>query len=174
LAAYTGSFPTALRFEYSKTGRPELVGRPVLFNISHSSERMLVAVSAHHRLGVDIEHIRPIVQMLSMARSYFAAEEVEVLLALPEEQQLKAFYRCWTRKEAYLKARGEGFSISLDSFAVSLTPGESPRLVRAEDCQRWQFWQFALGEDYTACLTAESQPPATPVWVWDQKIAQDR
>lgn len=105
---------------------------------------------------MDVEELRPAPRLESLARRYFAAEEIEALFALAEECRLPAFFTCWTRKEAYLKARGEGFRIPLRSFAVSLT--EPACLLRAGDARRWQLHAIAPAKGFIGCVAVEIPP----------------
>jgi 4'-phosphopantetheinyl transferase len=125
--------PDALAFGYEPGGRP-FVAEPapgdLVFNVSHSGELALLAIGRGRRLGVDVERLGRRVSGEAIARRFFAPREAEALLALPEAEQPAAFLRIWTRKEAYIKALGEGLRLPLDSFEVSL--GDPPRLLRSE------------------------------------------
>ena len=135
LAGCAGVAPARLRFDYSPYGKPSLaptaeMPAPPAFNISHSGEWALVAVRRAGRVGVDIEVIRPELARESIAERFFSPAEVAALRSLPAAEQGAAFFRCWTRKEAFVKARGEGLALPLDAFDVSLLPGEPPALLR--------------------------------------------
>ena len=131
LASYTGIAPAALSFAYGPQGKPSLVSPTrVRFNASHSGEQALFAFTLDIEIGVDIEAIREIPEVSQIARQFFCRAEEADLLALPPDQRQFAFSRCWTRKEAYIKAKGGGLSIPLDSFRVSLIPGEEVRFVK--------------------------------------------
>lgn len=132
LGRYLGVDPAELRFVYGPRGKPALAAPAVLaFNLSHSGGLALYAVSAASsiRLGVDVELIRSDLAHLPLAKRYFSPAEQAALQALPKSQQLAAFFRCWTRKEAFVKALGEGLSVPLDSFDVSLSAGEAQLLA---------------------------------------------
>ena len=115
LGHYLDEAPNRLRFSYNPFGRPALAGEPegLRFNVSHSHGRALIAVTGGRSVGVDVERIRPDVTYEQLARRFFSPREVAALLALPENLRRKAFFTCWTCKEAYVKARGEGLSIPL-------------------------------------------------------------
>ncbi len=130
LADYVEQPAADLRFAYAKHGKPRLVmdGPAPFFNLSHSGNRAVLAVSRSVDVGVDIERIRPVER--GLARRFFSAAEVAALEALPSDQWLDGFFRCWTRKEAVLKALGVGFSMNLASFDVSIAQNESARVLR--------------------------------------------
>lgn len=158
VARYLGSQPKALRFEYGAYGKPAIEGGHTLrFNLSHSNEIALLAVALDAELGVDVEHIRADFASADIARRYFSRAEVEVFNTLPQEEQVAAFFRCWTRKEAYIKAIGKGFSQALDAFDVTLAPNAPPALLRAEDddASRWFLADVDVGGRYAGALIVE-------------------
>jgi len=158
VASYLGVQPRALQFEYGAYGKPALAsGHTLRFNLSHSNEVALLAVAIDAELGVDVEHIRPDFAGEDIARRYFSRAEVDVFNTLPPEEQVAAFFRCWTRKEAYIKAIGKGFSQALDAFDVTLAPGVAPALLRAEDdeASRWWMRDVEVGEGYAGALIVE-------------------
>ncbi|HZG52707.1 MAG TPA: 4'-phosphopantetheinyl transferase superfamily protein, partial [Pyrinomonadaceae bacterium] len=128
LGRYLAQPPHALRFAYGAYGKPSLDGATAAadlrFNLSHSHELALYAFARGREVGIDIEHIRADFADDDIAARFFSAREVSMLRALPARARTSAFFNCWTRKEAYIKARGEGLSHPLDQFDVSLTPGE--------------------------------------------------
>lgn len=158
VAHYLRAQPEALRFEYGAYGKPALGREHTLrFNLSHSNEVALLAVSLDAEIGVDVEHIRADFASEDIARRYFSRAEVEVFNALPPEERVAAFFRCWTRKEAYIKAIGKGFSQSLSAFDVTLAPEIAPALLRAEDddASRWWMGDIEVGEGYAGALIVE-------------------
>ncbi len=158
VARYLETQPEALRFSYGAYGKPALASEHVLrFNLSHSHEVALLAVALDAELGVDVEHIRADFASEDIARRFFSRAEVEVFNALPQEEQVAAFFRCWTRKEAYIKAIGKGLSQALDAFDVTLAPEEPPVLLRAEDddVSRWSMRDVEVGEGYAGALAVE-------------------
>ena len=122
LAHYAEIPATALCFEVNQFGKPRLVTPTHLhFNVTHSQDIALYAI-AHVDVGIDVEQVRPMPDALDIARSFFRPEEVEALMAMPTDEQVRTFFRTWVRKEAYSKATGEGLSASLD--AIHVRPGE--------------------------------------------------
>jgi 4'-phosphopantetheinyl transferase len=144
----------------------------VRFNLSHSGELALVAVARGREVGVDIEQARPEVAKERIPEQFFSRREVEVLRGLPQEHQVQGFFNCWTRKEAYVKAVGEGLSLPLDSFEVSLAPDEPAALLRTRpdprEAERWAMSALLTGPDYAAALVVEGQPTGLRCWDWIQ------
>ncbi len=132
LARYVGRPPGDLRFAYAAHGKPRLdMNCPVpFFNLSHTGTQAVLAVASDLDVGIDIERVRPVER--GLARRFFSVAEVATLEALPADQWREGFFRCWTRKEAVLKALGVGFSMSLASFDVSIAEGEPPRVLRID------------------------------------------
>lgn len=157
LARYLEVPPQDVVFRYGDAGKPELsetlATGELAFNLSHSGDWAICAVALRGPLGVDIERVRAMHDAAGLARRYFAAAEVEMWERLATDEQTAAFFRCWTRKEAYLKALGDGLRAPLDRFVVSFAPGEPPRLVEAspQDAQRdWTIEDLDVCEGYTA------------------------
>lgn len=159
LARVLGVTAAALRFSYSSHGKPSLsaVGAPLHFNLSHSDGLAALGVSHTRDLGVDVEHERPLKE--DIAERFFSRGEVAALRALPESEQLAAFYRCWTRKEAVVKAIGEGLSRPLDSFDVTLDAGAA-RLLRMDGepdgPEAWQLAHFAPAPGFAGAVACRT------------------
>lgn len=134
LGTRLGIEPEGLRFAYNSWGKPEIdLGDPtgLYFNLSHSAGEAVLVLSAHADVGVDIEEIRPIEE--DVASHFFSPSECAALAALPVGEQLAGFYRCWTRKEAFVKAHGAGLSVPLDGFDVSLEMEKGQHLLTRLD-----------------------------------------
>jgi 4'-phosphopantetheinyl transferase len=151
-----------LRFDVAPRGKPRLAGRELAFNLSHSRGTALVAVTAAREVGVDVEAVRER-DLLGLARTYFAPAEQAVLASLAGPERAAAFYRCWTRKEAYLKACGMGLGLRLDSFEVTLAPGDAPALRRSErapgEVERWSFADPPAPPGFAAAVAVDGGPP---------------
>ncbi len=160
LGRYLGQPAQEIRFHYADRGKPALAvtaGDPPLhFNVSHSHGIALLTFSPERRLGIDVELIRPIENWEDIARRFFSQSELAELRTLAPEQRDEGFYTCWTRKESYIKARGEGLHLPLDSFDVTLTPGAPERLT-AEDASNWTLISLYPHAGYAAALTVEGQ-----------------
>jgi 4'-phosphopantetheinyl transferase len=159
LGGLSGLDPAGIKFDYAKHGKPYLAGSDLAFNVSHSGKRALIALAHSRRVGVDVERVRKLPDSEAVARRFFAPAEVAEYLAVPELQRVQAFYNAWTRKEAFIKAVGDGLSHPLDRFTVSLRPGEPARLrtidTDAEAARRWKLVALDPGDGYAGALIAE-------------------
>jgi 4'-phosphopantetheinyl transferase len=133
LARYLDAAPEQLEFQYGPFQKPMLSAR-LWFNLSHSGSVALYGFSSAGELGIDVELERVDFARERIAERFFSASEVQVLRALPAEMRSRAFLCCWTRKEAFIKARGDGLSLALDSFDVSFAPGAPAALLRTDWC----------------------------------------
>jgi len=147
LASHLGARPQALAFREGPFGKPELLDYKLPFSLSHSQERMLVAIG-DATLGCDIELIDPDLDWRPLAESLFATEERDALARLPEAEAWRGFFACWSRKEAFVKAIGQGLSYPLDAFAVSV--GSNARLQRGGE--GWQMLALDVVPGYAAAL----------------------
>lgn len=162
LGGYLQVRPHQLRFIYGAHGKPSLPsefgGGALQFNLSHSQGQALYAVAHRRQVGVDIEQVRSDFTCLEIARRFFSSCEVDALRSLPPEEQTEAFFNCWTRKEAYIKARGEGLSLPLDQFNVSLAPGEQAALLscsQSQELSRWSLQGLEVSPGFVAALAVE-------------------
>ena len=134
LASYGAGAPDRLQFTYGVFGKPSLsnqTSKTILnFSVSHSEDQGLFGFARARRIGVDLEYVRLDVDALALAKRYFSPDEFRRLRRLPATERYQAFYCAWTRKEAYLKACGEGLSFGLDRVEVSFSPAE-PAMIRA-------------------------------------------
>jgi len=174
LAGYAGVAPTSVRFSLGPHGKPALEepdGTGLEFNVSHSGELALCAVSHGRAVGVDVEAVRPEFANLSVARRFFAPAEATILAALPQSEQTAAFFDCWSRKEAYIKARGTGVTLGLDRFEVSLTPGRPAALLATHDepgaTERWRLVALAPDNGYAGALVTDG-PATLECWQWSE------
>jgi 4'-phosphopantetheinyl transferase len=169
LGRYLSCTPREIEFEYSSQGKPSLrrqgSGRPIRFNISHSHGLGLFAFALGRNLGVDVELVRPDFGAEEIAARYFAPQEIAELRILSPSLRADGFFLCWTRKEAYIKARGEGLQIPLDSFYVSLTPGQKEQLHSA-DAMRWRMQSLRPDQGYVGALVGEGQGWSPRYWGW--------
>lgn len=168
---YLEQQPAALQFIYSARGKPELVAyRTLQFNVSHSHGMALYAFALERPVGIDIELIRSDVAYAELAARFFASQEYETLRRLPQDQQQFAFFTCWVRKEAYLKARGDGIGYGLDQFAVTLVPGEPAALswsgAEADAVERWLLVSLEPDPKYAAALATVVAPTQVLRWQW--------
>lgn len=169
LGRYVGCAARDIQFKYAPHGKPslrqEFLALPVCFNVSHSHGLALFAFSLGLDLGVDVELVRSDFGGSEIAERYLAPQEVQELRSLPAALQAEGFFLCWTRKEAYLKARGEGLHIPLGSFSVSLTPGLPERLYSG-DTARWSLLSLRPDLRYVGALVAGGHGWSLHRWDW--------
>lgn len=166
--------PGRIRFSYGEYGKPDLAkklgGDLIRFNMSHSNGLALFAVTLDRELGVDLEWIRPGVADDQIAERFFSPQEVRVLRALPRDLQDEAFFNCWTRKEAYIKAKGEGLSMPLNLFNVSLAPGEPAALLSTaadpQEASRWSLRELFPAAGFAAAIAVEGDDWQLKCWQW--------
>ena len=174
LAHYLNTAPRDIRFHLGHAGKPSIQPAPqppgIRFNLSHSGRLVLYAIARQWEVGVDIEYMSPLRDLESIAAHVFSRREQAVLHALPEEVKRQAFYACWTRKEAYIKANGDGLARGLDQFDVSLAPGEAAQLVNVEwdpgEASRWSLQDLPLIPGYAAALAIEGKEWRLSCWEW--------
>ena len=163
LGCYLNRAPECLTFCYGAHGKPALAGDADLdtirFNVSHSHGVALKQVTRGREVGIDLERICFDLKVMEIAERFFSRREVAMLQTLPPGMQRQAFFRCWTRKEAYIKARGEGLSLPLDQFDVSLVSGESEIALGIQrdpfEASRWSLRELPAATDYVAALAVE-------------------
>ena len=180
LGRYTGLRPREVVFSYSAKGKPELLGQEgkggIRFNLSHADELALLAVSQGLAIGIDIESVRPEFAGQEIAERFFSAGEVRRLLELPAEERPEAFFSCWTRKEAYIKALGEGLSVPLDSFEVAFGPDTQASLLAVEvnprELTRWSMYDLAAPEGCKAALVVEGSQHRLRRVPWTPSISR--
>jgi 4'-phosphopantetheinyl transferase len=167
LSVYLGIGPGEIRFEYEWNGKPRLFPGQNLFqlqfNVSHSDNIALIAVGRAHALGIDIEKIRQEVDINTMAERFLSARELDGLASLPGELRLLAFFACWTRKEAFLKATGFGLSYPLSDFSVTTDPGSRPtiREIKGDEdlAKMWSLMDIDVDEGYRAAVAVDHESP---------------
>ena len=175
LSLYTGIEPGQLQLEYTRNGKPYLPGMEdesgIRFNLSHSGGMAVYAFTRGREVGIDIEHQRPIDDINRIAERNFSAMEYSTLGTLPDVEKLEAFYLCWTRKEAFIKAIGEGISFPLQQFDVTLIPGEPARLLAVDGSQekakRWSMHNLTIAEGYAAALIVEGRDCTLTKHKWE-------
>jgi 4'-phosphopantetheinyl transferase len=162
LAAYM-EFPACdLEFTYKPAGKPQLSDRykrKVSFNLSHSNDLVLYAFRSKGEVGVDIEYIRPLEDLIFIAERNFSKHELTELKKAPPDKVTDVFFSCWTRKESYIKATGDGISFPLQEFDVSLQPDEPAKLLSirgsTQEARRWSMVELFPAAGYAAALVVE-------------------
>lgn len=178
LGRYLGRDAAELAFGYRDKGKPYLAAPPgdaLRFNVSHSGGLALLAFVRGREIGVDIEQRRPMLDLLGLAHTSFSPGEYAAFCALPPADQLHAFFSCWSRKEAFIKATGEGIS-QLAAFDVSLAPSEPARLLRVDGEPpgrlRWSLQDLPAIPGYAAALVVEGHDLAIACWDWPAGAAR--
>jgi 4'-phosphopantetheinyl transferase len=173
LGAYLMTEPDRLQFTYDTFGKPQLAdkGAFVNFSVSHSDDWGLLGFLLGHRIGVDLERVRAEIDVEDLANRFFSPTEFRKLRALPADQQREAFYCAWTRKEAYLKGRGEGLSYGLDRVEVSLAPSEPPMIIKTFDdpnvSQRWTVQHLSPEPGYVGAAAVEANNIEFRCFKWE-------
>jgi 4'-phosphopantetheinyl transferase len=174
LARYTRADPASLQFITGAHGKPKLappLADSIDFNLSHSHDRALVAVNDRREIGVDIEFVKTDFEFFEIAKHFFTEREVAALATLPESLQRQAFYKCWTSKEAFLKAKGSGLSGQLDEVEIALDR-EQVRIEAA--VAGWALKDLDFGDGYEAALVTQDQPAQVSCYRWQPVIARPR
>jgi 4'-phosphopantetheinyl transferase len=175
LSHYLDTPPQNLEFSYGPFGKPELKGRVarkhLRFNISHSHGLALYAITNNREIGVDLELIREESGSLDIADRFFSPQEILSLRELPREVQSTAFFNCWTRKEAYLKARGVGIPYRMERFTLGLAPGE-PAVFRSSEehpgeVSTWFLMELPVSESYASALVCRRPVSGLNFWRWN-------
>lgn len=174
LGRYMETDPQGLQFLVTSHGKPvlnpDVHANAPHFSVSHSGNVVLFAFARRHDVGVDVEAIRTDLDVIEIAQRFFAPSELDELLGLPATSRVRAFFDGWTRKEAYLKARGEGIGSGLDRFAVTMAPGEPARLISddryPEQVAQWCLCDIPFGSDYAAAVAIRNCALRTRHWEW--------
>lgn len=154
-----GQNPSEIEFSYAKNGKPFLVNTDLRFNLSHSKDLALCAITYQRELGVDIEYLRLMKDAEQIAARFFSPRESSLFCSLSQGEKQLAFFRCWTRKEAYIKAIGDGLSYGLDKFDVTFTQNEPVKLLRVlsnpKEVERWSLKELEPAEDFIGAVIVE-------------------
>ena len=172
MGRYLRRSPADVAFQYGTHGKPALAkesGRAdVRFNVSHSGDMAVYGIILGREVGVDIEYVRYDFPCREISGRFFSPREVNMLEEVPAPLQREAFFQCWTRKEAYIKARGLGLSLPLNSFDVSLKPSEPPALLESREegqaASDWDMSSWKPGPGYLAAVIVEGQDCAVEVF----------
>ena len=172
LSRITGLAASGLDFSYGGHGKPyldiNLAGKNIAFNVSHSYGVALVAITRGGRLGIDVEKIRPEVDWRDLAKRFFSESEFQALDRCPDGSSLKSFFTCWTRKEAFVKAVGDGVARGLSGFDVSIDPNETAGSLNIrwpdEDAAQWSIRNIPVPGNYTAALAVDRPNCLVRLW----------
>jgi len=174
LSHYLSIRPVDLQFSYGENGKPGLTnsfrnGR-IDFNMTRSEGLALYGFARDRQIGVDVERIRDLPEMDRIVEIFFSERENDIFRSLPENRKKEAFFRCWTRKEAFIKATGNGLSQSLDRFDVSISPDEPARLLGIEGSSkgttRWSIQDLKPAPGFAAAFAVEGRNWQLHCWQW--------
>ena len=175
LGSYGNVAPQDLNFTYGSYGKPELSPEldAIKFNLSHSQDIALLAVTQGLRLGIDIEFVNQDLAVEEIADRFFSANEVRALGALAHRQRVEAFFSCWTRKEAYIKALGEGLSVPLGSFDVAFDANVPAALLHVQnspgEVSRWSMYDLVTPPTYKAAVVVEGKAHRLRYRKWNRE-----
>jgi len=172
MSRYLRQPPSEIEFHLGAYGKPELrgngAGTPLFFNTSHSADVAVFAIASACPIGVDVESTREIPEIEVIARRFFLSGETRTLMDLPAESRVQAFYACWTRKEALLKATGKGITEDLEKVEVTLAPQDEPRVVSISGepgaHEQWRLQPFSPALGYVGCLAYRNSVLALNSW----------
>lgn len=174
LSHYLTVAPGHLSFRYNCHGKPFLTSEfdhhKLSFNLSHSNGLVLYAIACGREIGIDLEQIHTNFEHEKIAERFFSPREIAALRTISAEMKAEAFFKCWTAKEAYIKAQGKGLSLPLHSFDVSYAPGEPARLLATRDdpleASRWTLRELMPGDGYVGALVAKGCDWKHKCWQW--------
>lgn len=174
LGHYVNVEPHRVGFRYEAAGKPALAAEVdtegLQFNLSHSHDLVLYAVTRDQKIGIDLERVRPLVEAERTAAQIFSPHEHTVFRSLAPHQQHNVFFHGWTRKEAYTKACGDGLARPLDRIEVSLVPWEPARFLRIDgdpqEARRWSLLELRPAADYVGALAVEGTSWTLKCWQW--------
>ena len=172
LARYMDVQPETIKFEWSEYGKPYVVGEGerdgVVFNISHSGNKLAIVIGFRQELGVDIEQWKQRIHFPDLVKRYFAVDEIEYWDALPEHVRQKAFYDLWAKKESFVKAVGRGISLGLDQCVIS--NHQPVCFVRVPEIygqtSEWKLIDLEMPEGYSGALTVKNSQIKLQAKVW--------
>lgn len=169
--AYLDTEPKKVKFHYEQYGKPRFQDESrIKFNVSHSGDRAVIAFVRDYDIGVDIEYFKDDFDVLDIAENFFSRREIDKLKMQPLKEQRQAFYRCWTRKEAFIKAEGSGLSFPLDKFTVSMHSDNEANLEHTDwspdEKDRWNMFSFKPAQNYIAAVAINGNTTSFNVFDW--------
>ena len=171
LATYTYASPEDIAFSYGFNGKPYIDHKSdIQFNVSHSGDTILLGFVQKYDIGVDVEHTKRHVEVEKVARCFFSNEEITSLLSLDRTYHTQAFYNCWTRKEAFIKALGSGLAFPLDQFVVSLDSTKEATLIDtkwdAKEKEKWVLQSMEPQQDYIGAISIKGAIHTIQTWAY--------
>ncbi|MFI4938614.1 MAG: 4'-phosphopantetheinyl transferase family protein [Candidatus Berkiellales bacterium] len=171
LSHYLKTSPQKIKFQYTSYGKPYLENTDLAFNTSHSGKYIVYAITRKACIGVDVEEIKYDLDFLQLAKTTFSEAEYLNFIKLPVEDRAFAFYRLWTRKEAFLKAIGTGLHYPLDEVEVSFLPTETVKLVNIKfqptEAQLWGIDEIVLDNNHVAAIATRQKYHNICLYRWE-------
>jgi len=160
LSGYTGINPSDIKFSYSEFGKPFLKDSNIRFNVSHSGNTGIIAVNLENELGIDIELVREVPDLISLSARFFSKSEITELNKTDSGKLTDSFFYCWTRKEAFVKAVGTGLQYPLNSFSVSVTGDADPEITEIAndftEARKWKLYNLPAAHNYISSLAVRN------------------
>lgn len=172
LGAYLGVDAEKIAFRYGPEGKPSLSpehNSRISFNVSHSNGMGLFVFANDREIGADIEYVKPDFRGMEIASRFFSEEESAALAKLPPQERDEAFFGCWTKKEAYVKAHGQGLSIPLRSFTVEFS--KSKQVLQDEAGARWSCYALEAAPGFAAAVVAAGENWTVKCWEWPAGVS---
>jgi 4'-phosphopantetheinyl transferase len=172
LGAYLGVDAEKIAFRYGPEGKPSLSpehNSRISFNVSHSNGMGLFVFASDREIGADIEYVKPDFRGMEIASRFFSEEESAALAKLPPQERDEAFFGCWTKKEAYVKAHGQGLSIPLRSFTVEFS--KSKQVLADEAGARWSCYALEAAPGFAAAVVAAGENWTVKCWEWPAGVS---
>ena len=172
LGSYLKIDPKHIEFQYGKNGKP-MFGNPenIEFNISHSGDVIIFGFTKNNEIGIDVEYIKQDPELLEIASNFFSDEEVKSLYELDTSERLLGFFNCWTRKESFIKAKGDGLSFPLKEFVVSLSPYKKTALLKtkwdANEKSKWVLESFVPSSGYVGAIAVQGRIKSLHYLKWN-------
>lgn len=169
LGNYLKQSPERIKFQFGTHGKPSLNElSDIEFNVSHSTNAIVLAFVQHNSIGIDVEYIKRNIEVKKIAKHFFSKEEIMSLFSMDESYYKQAFYNCWTRKEAFIKALGSGLSFPLDQFVVSLDSTKEAALLDTKwdekEKDNWVLKSFEPAQDYIGAVTVKGKVSDIQFW----------
>ena len=167
--------PAEIKFDFNEYDRPKLPNKSIDFNVSHSQDFGLIGIARDSILGLDIEFKSKDIEVEQIASKFFSSKEIEILNKVPKEDRINTFYRCWTRKEAFIKAIGQGLTYPLDTFQVSLENDHYAELIQIEtdleEHLNWRMFSFCPSKGYIGAVAIRNPNIEIQLRKWDHERA---
>ena len=175
LGKYLAADPLGIPLAYTPKGKPVLaLDTRMNFNVTHSSDMAAIALALDCRIGIDLEEIRPLPDLEDIAKRFFCSEESAEILSYSARERESSFFRCWTRKEAYIKAVGEGLHMPLDSFRVAVKSGDCAKFIHiggdAKAAEAWTLHDLNLASNCAAAVAYEDRVRSLTVFPVDDPV----